>query len=226
TRKGKLSKKIQIRVKAPVRLFNPDDRATAMVMAAAVAETIGANLANGKAPDGGTLPGLSGSTRKRRQVEEAQGKRGGQAHPKFKDGAYRAKVERNWQKDYTPKGAKLRKRGTFTPIASGPRGMLSGLLAGSVVARASSDGKGFLVFVAAQRGKPRRGELESALESTLAGGRMWNARASLQPAMELARLKAMREMSVVGRAALARQIVSAAKQLRSTLAEAGDLSGN
>lgn len=158
-----------IRIQSEDLIFNPDDKAAAQQAADAILETIKERLLQGLAPDGQALPPLKPSTLERRAVEERQGARGGQAHPRFHDAEFRTGVAKRYRRDYTARS------GSFVPVAEHPRGEVSGLLIESMVARGDRSGKGVTIYVAAKRGRPRPAltgrpqEAQSALESVLAG---------------------------------------------------------
>ena len=79
----------------------------------------------------------------------------------------RAKVKKNYDRDYTmSRGGKA-----YTPEeVSGPRGVVSGMLVESFFARPNRDGRGVTIYVAAKRGKPRKGEALSALQTVYGEG--------------------------------------------------------
>ena len=161
---GTVSSKFGIDIKTtgdPV--FRGDDKALAGELGAAILDVIKTQLGMGNGPDGAPLPPISGATEVWREREAAQGARGGDADPKYKDQGFRAKVQARYRRDYTSR------IGAFTPAAGGPRGNVSGLLRESMAMRPHRDGKGWSIYVAARRGKPRPGDGPSALESTYAG---------------------------------------------------------
>jgi hypothetical protein len=157
-----------IRVKSDDLIFDPNDRAVAQAAADAIMETVRENMIRGLAPDGQALPTLKSSTVDRRDYEQKQGQRGGEAHERFKDPAFRALVSKNYKRDYDSK---------HEPTSPQARGDLSGLLLDSFKARGDRSGKGVTIYVAAKRGRPRparsetgrAAETQSALESVLAG---------------------------------------------------------
>lgn len=144
-------------------LFNPDEQPLAREFAKALAETVKENLLAGLAPDGSSMPGIAPSTEEQRERLEEQGQRGG--YPaNIKDPKLRAQAKKRFDDQFTAK-----RLGSFTPKAGGPRGVLSGMLAASFSARPRKDGTGFIVYVAAKRGKPDRGDISSALERVFEG---------------------------------------------------------
>lgn len=174
--KGKAGQKFAIQIKAESLWFNPDERSLVQPIADAIAKTIGDNLRAGRTPSGGSMPGIASSTTEWREREAAQGARGGEADPKYKDLKFRMGVKKNYLRDYT--AARL---GAFTPKAGGPRGVVSGMLATSFSARPTRDGKGFIIYVASKRGRPRFGETLSALQTTFSGVPLWSSTAMEQP---------------------------------------------
>lgn len=158
TKKG-TSVQTTIRIKADELWFNPNERAVSATLARALVEQIRANLRGGRGPAGQVLPPVSASTRERREDEEAQGHNGGRPVVKVHNPDFVARAVRNYTKDYRSR------LGSFTPRAGGPRGMVSGMLEKSIVARPDKSGKGFTIYVAARRGKPRDGETLSAVDT-------------------------------------------------------------
>lgn len=167
SRKGKTGEKMAIQIESDDLIFDPDDKAMAAAVAAAMVEECKRQLLAGRRPDGTALPGLKPATSKRREDEVAQGSRGGEAHPRYKDAKFRARVKKNYDRDYTlSRGGKA-----FTPEeVAGPRGVVSGMLVESFFARPNRDGRGVTIYVAAKRGRPRKGETLSALQTVYGEG--------------------------------------------------------
>jgi hypothetical protein len=159
--KGRTGEKMAIQIESEDLLFDPSDKAMSAEVAQAICDEIQSMLLQGRRPDGSPLPPPTGSTLERRELEVAQGQRGGEADERYQDSAFRARVKKNFQRDYTTARGK-----TFKPeLANGPRGVVSGMLATSFAPRANRDGKGVTIYVAAKRGKPRKGETLSALQT-------------------------------------------------------------
>ena len=183
-----------IRIQADELLFDPNDRVAAQAFADAIVETTKEHMLQGKAPDGQPLPPLKSSTLERRAVEEAQGTRGGEAHPRYKDPAFRRGVSRRYDRDYKAKA------GEFVPVANHPRGEVSGLLIESMSARGDKSGRGVTIYVAAKRGRPRPSttdrpqETQSALESVLAGAPVVSPRLLQAPKIRRRLTEMVRDM--------------------------------
>jgi hypothetical protein len=159
--KGRTGEKMAIQIESDDLMFDPSDKVMSAEVAQAICDEIQALLLQGRRPDGSALPAPSKSTLERRELEVAQGRRGGEADERYQDGAFRTKVKRNYQRDYTTAKGK-----SYVPTqADGPRGVVSGMLAKSFFPRANRDGKGVTIYVAAKRGKPRKGESVSALQT-------------------------------------------------------------
>lgn len=207
-----------IRVQADELLFNPDDRLAAQAFADAMVDVIKEHLMQGLAPDGQPLPALKASTHARREIEAAQGQRGGDAAPRFNDAAFRRAVAKRYRKDYAPPGGSSAE---FTPDAKHPRGEVSGLLIESMVARGDKNGRGVTVYVAAKRGRPRESttarapETKSALESVLAGAPLVTQRMTELPQMK--KSLAMLAQSLIGKPS---EIRKAMKELKRAATEA------
>ena len=197
--------------------INPDEKAFGLPVAQAIAERIKANLLAGKGPDGTSMPGLDADTVAWRQREAELGARGGQADPRYQDSTFRAKVSRNYTRDYSSK-----KLGSFTPRAGGPRGVVSGMLASSFFVRLNRDGTGFTVYVAARRGRPRKGETKSALETVFHGVPMWNQRAMSQPDVRAAMQKAAQGMLGQSASQLLAELAKTIRIAKATLETAAD----
>jgi hypothetical protein len=183
-KKSTKSGRSTIQITADEVWFNPDEKSITGPLAEVIARTIGDNLRKGLNPSGAPMPGISMRTRDWRDNEAELAARGGQADPRIKDPRKRAAVAKNFHKDYHAP-----RLGAFTPESGGPRGVVSGMLADSFLARPNNDGKSFTVYVAAKRGKPRPGETLSAVESVFRGVPLWSEQAMQQPAMR----KAMQE---------------------------------
>ena len=161
SRNGATGEKFGIRVDAGDLILNLDEeRITADATQALVAQ-FKANLSTGRGLDGAPLRGLRSSTMRARHEEAKLGSRGGEADRRYKDTSFRSIVKRNYTKDYSSR------LGSFTPSEGGPRGLVSGLLIESITARPVGSGRGWIVYVASRRGKPRTGESVSALQSVL-----------------------------------------------------------
>jgi hypothetical protein len=201
----------QISITAPKRLFNTDDKQIGKIYGAAVAQHLRDSISKGASSDGRSLPGLSDETLERRDERYEQGLRGG-APPKRKDGTPRiddAEVKKVFAKRHTFNGA-LR-----FPTTGKPRGNVTGILVDSIRAVARSDGRGFLIFVAANRSKPQNGERISALQSVLQSSNVWTARASVSDAMVSAREAVSAHM----RGAAKREILKLISNLKGIQAE-------
>lgn len=218
--KGKDGKRTAIRITAEEVWFNPDERSITGPLADVIARTIADNLHRGLNPSGGAMPAIKSSTAEWRQNEAEQGARGGQADPRFKDPKFRAKAAKNYHRDYHAP-----RLGSFTPEAGGPRGVVSGMLASSFLARPSRDGKSFTVFVAAKRGKPRPGEALAAVESVFRGVPLWSEQAMTQPAMRKGMQDAADRLIAKDHKELmaeAKKALSALKQLAGNVGELVD----
>lgn len=152
--------KAAIQIESEDLLFNPNDAAMAASVADALLKQIQERLLKGQTPGGRPLPPITGKSSARRELEVAQAKRGGEASPRYTDKDFRADVRRNYRRDYT--AAKL---GTFTPHSGTIRGVVSGMLAHSFLARPNKSGKGVTIFVAAKRGRPRPSNTKRAPET-------------------------------------------------------------
>lgn len=151
--------KVTIHIKADELWFNPDEKAVSAKMANAIVEQIKDNLKSGRAPNGSPMPHIAASTIEWRKDEEAQGRLGGRPVRKNKDSKVVSEAVRNYNKDYRSRV------GSFTPRSGGSRGVVSGMLLNSIVARPDRSGKGFTIYVAARRGVARPGEALTAMES-------------------------------------------------------------
>lgn len=196
SRKGQApGSKMAITIESDDLWFDPDDKPLARAIAAAIVMQIRDNLEQGRAPNGSALPSLSASTQTRREDETAQAARNGQAHERFKDNAFRYRVQANYERDYNAP-----RLGKFVPFSGGPRGVLSGMLLRSFVARPSPSGRGMVVYVAAKRGQPRASttgrpaETKSALENVFAGVPLWTQSAMNSPAIRNAAQRAAERM--------------------------------
>ncbi len=201
-------RKAAITIRTPdAILFDPTAKQAAQTLATAIAKQITENLLAGLAPDGSAMPPVSGGTAEWRKRESAQGARGGEALGIYKDSTFRSRAKRNYQRDYRSR------LGTFTPQEGGPRGVVSGLLAKSFAARAASDGKGFVIFVAARRGQPRPGETVAAIETVFRGVPVWNSKAMEQPSIVAARKRAARALLGKKGVQLLRELAETAQNL-------------
>ena len=177
-KKSPKSGRATIQITADEVWFNPDEKSITGPLADVIARTIGDNLRKGLNPSGSPMPGISARTQEWRENDADLASRGGQADPRIKDPKKRAVVAKNFHRDYHAP-----RLGAFTPEAGGPRGVVSGMLADSFLARPNSDGKSFTVYVAAKRGKPRPGESLSAVETVFRGVPLWSEQAMQQPVM-------------------------------------------
>lgn len=178
--KGKAGQKYAISIKAPRLVFHPDDKQVAGTVAVAIAEQLKENLLAGKRPDGSAMPGIDSDTAERRRDLEEQGKRGGEADPRYLDSSFRTSVKKHYDKQFSMRRGPNAGR-AVPPKSDGPRGVVSGLLANSFLVRPDKDGKGFMVYVAAAR--------KAALPRVFAGIPIWTQGAMLQPKLR----EAMRE---------------------------------
>lgn len=225
---GKAGSKMAIQIKCDDLWFDPDDKPLARAIANACVAQIKACLELGQAPSGKPLPALSGRTLARRDYESEQGTRNGAAADRYSKSEFRYQVKANFDRDYT--AAKL---GRFSPVAGGPRGVLSGMLFNSFSARANKSGKGVTVYVAAKRGTPRpasegrAAESVSALESVFAGVPVWDRQAMGSPRMRAAIGRSAAQMIGLKRTTradwvrLARELSEAAQNIGDA-AEYGD----
>jgi hypothetical protein len=210
--------KIGIKITSTSIWFDPNDRVLAQATALAIVKQIKENLQKGQSPTGEYLPALKTETLKRREYEAAQGARGGEISPHFKDPTIRQQGLNNYNRDYT-----AARGGSFTPKAGGPRGILSGALAASFASRPGKDGKSMFIFVSAKRGRPRpartsrKAELKSALESVFGSIPLWNEQAARTPEMQAAMAKAVNNL--LGKNA--QELQSAAFELIKEAIEAG-----
>lgn len=172
-------KKFAIRVEGPGSrlIFHPDDREVAAQLALAITEQMRANLAAGRGPDGVPLGGIDGDTVERRQALAEQGGRGGEAAERYVDVGVRGRTRRNYDRQYVGKRGALAGR-VFTPVAGGPRGVVSGMLAESVFTRPDRGGKGFMIYVAGARSK--------ALPRVLGTTPVWSGEGMQQEKVRLA----------------------------------------
>ena len=216
--RGKTGQKFAVQIESTELMFDPNDK----VMAAEVAEALRVQFVEmlrlGRRADGTALPSLTGASLEWRQVEAAQGARGGAAHDRYIDPKVRARVRDNYDRDYTTK----RSGKGYVPAAGGPRGNVSGLLADSVFARPNRDGKGVTLYVAAQRGKPRRGETMSALQSVFGHGDPIPATALATPAVLKAIQAATEKMLHTSAASLAKALAETIENLNDIAEETTD----
>jgi len=177
--------------------FDPDDKALAAAIANVMVVQLRENLMQGRGPAGEPLKPLTRAAIRSREYEELQGARGGHAHERYVDNAFRHDVLNNYVRDYTAP-----RLGQFTPHDGGPRGVLSGMLAHSFAARPNRDGKGVTIFVVAKRGHARppgesgkrRADTKSALENVYGNVPIWSPPASRTPTMRAAMTKAAKSL--------------------------------
>lgn len=200
-------------------LFDPDDKMLSAALAKGAVALVRNNLIHGRRADGTPLLQLDPGTKEWREVEAAQGARGGSADSRYVDPAFRAKVQANYKRDYTTAKGKY-----YVPRAGQPRGIVSSLLLNSFSARASKDGKGFVVFCAAIRGKPRVGETESALQSVFAGGPVVGARPMQTSEMKKNATESLRE-AIGSKQKLARRKASLLQELLRLAQNVGSMAG-
>lgn len=191
---------------APEFFFHADDKAIATEVAEAIAETIGGNLVQGKAPDGTPLPMASEATLERRRYRIDQDIRGGQLNERITDRRARVRGVRGWARRF--RAAKL---GDQHPVAGATLfGSESGLLARSVVAVV--EGAGFRVFFAALRAKlDRTGE--NAVLRVFRRIDIWNRQAMTQPRVQEALRNVQKNLWAKSAAAALAQARTAASNL-------------
>ncbi len=149
------------------------DRAT-KILAAAVKEQIKDNLKQGKASDGSQLPPIKSSTRERRADWVNQARRGGEAHPRYKNAEVRSEARRNFKKQF-PKAWPLN--------INSPRGNFTGTLIQSFEA-VPAKVRGVVGAKVRPSGKRRsQGAWGGALGNP---DRAWDAKAEVTPAMKRA----------------------------------------
>lgn len=198
--------KAAITVRAPVVIFDPNQKKINRDMAQIIADECRDSLLDGKRPDGmGPMPSVTPKTKNRRTHLEEQSARGGQAAPHYDDPEFREEVADNWASkvdEYENFQAKRKgdMPGRFDPKKDGPRGVVSGLLAHSFLARPKRDGRGFVVFVAAARA--------AALARVFAGLPVWSEQAQSKPTVR-AKVKTM----------AGKMVIRSAGRLGSSLAE-------
>lgn len=188
-------------------LFHPDDREVAQRLASAITEQMKENLAAGRGPDGVALPGIDADTAVRREELAEQGGRGGEAAERYVDPGYRATVRRQYDRQYVGKRGALAGK-VFTPVAGGPRGVVSGMLAASVFTRPDRSGKGFTCYVAGAR--------STALPRVLGGVPMWSGAGMQQEKVRAAMREAAHRI-------LGKSVVSILGSAMRVLDEVGDL---
>lgn len=216
--KAKPGSKFAIQIESTELLFNPDDKAMAAEVAEAMRLRAVEMLRQGRRADGSPLPGLDADTLDWRMTEAAQGDRGGEADERYEDPKFRRKVRDNYDRDYTTRrGGK-----GYKPKAGGPRGNVSGLLADSFFARPNRDGKGVTIYVAAQRGRPRRGETLSALQSVFGTGDPVPATALFTPEVKKAMQEATEQLLAKSTADLLKNLTETFENLNDLAEEATD----
>lgn len=212
--KGRVGQKFGLSIKAPKLIFHPDDKQVAGTVALAIAEQLKENLLSGKRPDGAPMPGIDPDTAERRQDLEEQGKRGGEADSRYRDDAFRARVKKHYDRQFSmrrgPNAGKA-----MPPKAGGPRGVVSGLLAHSFLVRPDKDGKGFMVYVAAAR--------KAALPRVFAGIPLWTQGAMLQPKLREAMKQAAARILPTSVKNLLAESAQFLRSLQSLAAEAEEL---
>lgn len=218
SRKGRSGEKFAVQIESTDLLFDPDNRAMAAEVAQAFLEQAKAMLLQGKRADGTALPPLDVDSLDWRQTEAAQGARGGQAADQYQDPKFRARVKQNYDRDYTTR----RSGKGYQPKAGGPRGVASGLLLDSFFARPNRDGKGVTIYVAAQRGRPRKGETLSALQSVFGLGDPIPAAALATPAVQKAIQKSLDSMLATSAQNLVKQLADSLNAINDLAEEATD----
>ena len=204
---GKETRRVAFVVKGGDFKVNTDERQFMEPVGDAIADVFRKSLLRGFDPTGKRMPGIKSSTDHQREVEQAQGRRGGEPHPRYfpkakqdKKGRFRpandtaarrkfrSDVKRNYDKRYRASKKLKELAGPFAPqnIKNGTRGLLSGMLANSFSARVTKDGDGFVIFAAGPRINIRDGDNESAFERVYKGARMWNKKANDQKTVRAA----------------------------------------
>lgn len=171
--------RVTVEFTAPDLVWHADENAIAGEVAQAIADTIRENLLGGRAPDGSPLPPIAPATQARRRFRLEQAGRGGEAAPRVRDGAARARARENWVDRF-----RAPKLGMQQPMPGARTfGVESGLLARSVAAIA--DAGVWRVFFAAIRARLDRSNANAVLRVFKRIG-IWNAAAMSQPRVQQA----------------------------------------
>lgn len=168
---GRGKAKMYLEFTTPDLAIQMDEKEIGAEFAKLLETTISQRLLDGKQPDGSPMPGLATATVRRRAYRASQGDRGGAAHGRFKDSAFRSTVARNYRKRFSAS-----KLGYFKPGGYHTFGLESGMLAKSV--KAVFEGGHWAIYFAAARGNIERGG--SAVQRVFSRVKVWSQAAMQQ----------------------------------------------
>lgn len=217
SKSGKSTITAAIKIKSDL-IFNPDERGLSLELGEVIVKTLQENLKLGKTGSGISLGPISAKTKEERRNRQRQASAPGHASSRFTTARVRSRIARNFDRRFKSR------IGSYTPQGGSVRGFESGMLADSFSMRPLKGGIGWVIFVAAARGKIKPGETESALESVYGNRQIWDARAMAQKHVDLAIQKAVKKTLVNRRSQIASAFKRAFSSAQGFAQEAADLS--